>query len=244
MGVDGLTRLSSSLYKDLGPITMAPRPDGRQGQMNPVRLLIIGAGSRGTGYAKYATENGGRAVVVGVAEPRDDCRDRLVRQHGIPRENVFSDWREAADHARFADAVVIATQDTMHVEPAEAFSGKGYHMLLEKPMAPSVADCERIHRAVTDSGILFAVCHVMRYTPYTRELKRILDSGAVGDVVSIQHLEGVGYWHQAHSYVRGNWRSEADSSPMLLAKSCHDLDGTGQDSMFSVTGINYCIEMD
>ena len=64
----------------------------------------------------------------------------------------------------------------------------------------------------------------MRYTQYTRQLKAILDSGRIGEIVSIQHLEPVGYWHQAHSFVRGNWRNEAASSPMLLAKSCHDLD--------------------
>jgi len=72
--------------------------------------------------------------------------------------------------------------------------------------------------------VIFAVGHVLRYTAYTTKLKAMVDSGLIGDVVSIEHLEGVGYWHQAHSYVRGNWRNEAESPPMLLAKSCHDLD--------------------
>jgi predicted dehydrogenase len=91
-------------------------------------------------------------------------------------------------------------------------------------MAPTEAGCREIVDAIKESGVLFALCHVLRYTAYTARLKAILDSGAIGDLISIQHLEPVGYWHQAHSFVRGNWRNEAESSCMLLAKSCHDLD--------------------
>jgi len=192
--------------------------------MKDVTLLIIAAGSRGSTYARIATSLDGGVRIVGVAEPRDSRRERLAREYGVPPANVFRDWREAAERDRFADAVIIATQDAMHVAPAVAFARRGYAMLLEKPMAPDEAGCRRIVRAVQEAGILFAVCHVMRYTNYTRRIKQIIESGAIGEVVSIQHLEPVGYWHQAHSFVRGNWRKEAESSPMLLAKSCHDLD--------------------
>ena len=192
--------------------------------MKPVTLLIIGAGSRGSGYGDWVKQHPDRAKVVGVAEPRDFYRNRMAEMHNIPPQNVFTDWQEAAQRERFADAVIIATQDRMHAEPAIAFAQKGYHMLLEKPMAPDEQDCRRIVSSAIKSNIIFAVCHVMRYTPYTRQLKSIVDSGQIGEVVSIQHLEPVGYWHQAHSFVRGNWRNEAESSFMLLAKSCHDLD--------------------
>ena len=192
--------------------------------MKPVTLLIIGAGSRGSGYGDWVKQHPDRAKVVGVAEPRDFYRNRMAETHNIPPQNVFTDWQEAAQRERFADAVIIATQDRMHAEPAIAFAQKGYHMLLEKPMAPNEQDCRRIVSSAIESNIIFAVCHVMRYTPYTRQLKSIVDSGQIGEVVNIQHLEPVGYWHQAHSFVRGNWRNEAESSFMLLAKSCHDLD--------------------
>jgi predicted dehydrogenase len=162
--------------------------------------------------------------VVGVAEPRDFYRQRIADTYDLPDQNVYTDWRQAAGRARFADAVIIATQDAMHAEPAEIFAGLGYAMLLEKPMAPNEADCHRITQAAKNNHILFGVCHVMRYTTYTRTMKQMLDDGAVGEVVSIQHLEPVGYWHMAHSFVRGNWRNEAESSSMLLAKSIHDLD--------------------
>jgi predicted dehydrogenase len=190
----------------------------------PVSAVVVGAGGRGTTYALFAKEHPERLKIVGVAEPRDFFRNRLVEEHGIPPENVFRDWRELAAQPRLADAAIIATQDQMHVEPALAFANRKYALLLEKPMAPTQAECERIVQTAKDNGILFAVCHVLRYTAYTQALKHVLDSGEIGEVISVQHLEPVGYWHQAHSFVRGNWRNEAESSFMLLAKSCHDLD--------------------
>jgi predicted dehydrogenase len=192
--------------------------------VNPVTILVIGAGARGTGYATYATKHPDLAKVVGVAEPREFYRNQLAETHDIPAENVFTDWQLAAKRERFADVVIIATQDNMHVDPAVAFADLGYHMLLEKPMAPNEADCRRIVSAAVENKIIFSVCHVMRYSLYTQKLKSILDSGAIGEVVSLQHLEPVGYFHQAHAFVRGNWGNEAKSSFMLLAKSCHDLD--------------------
>lgn len=192
--------------------------------MSPVRLLIVGAGNRGQGYAAFAKSHPDLARIVGVAEPRPFWRESLAAGHGVPTENVFPDWRQLADRRKLADAVLICTQDDMHLEPVLAFAEKGYHILLEKPMAPNEADCCLIVEAARKNRILLGVCHVLRYTRYTQRIKRLLDDGAVGEIVSIQHLEPVGYWHYAHSYVRGNWRNESQSSPMLLAKSCHDLD--------------------
>ncbi len=189
-----------------------------------VELVVIGGGGRGTGYAEFAKKFPDRLKIVGVAEPRDWYRENLVQRHAIPKENVARDWRELAGRRRFADGVIIATQDAMHVDPAVAFAGLKYDMLLEKPMAPDAAGCRKIVKAVLRNNVTFAVCHVLRYTSYTRKLKQLVMDGAVGDIASIQHMEGVGFWHQAHSFVRGNWGNEKKSAPMLLAKSCHDLD--------------------
>ena len=190
----------------------------------PVRILVVGAGGRGGGYAGYAAAHPKLAKVVGVAEPRAHYRNSLVVRHEISYANVFRDWKDAARRPRFADAVVIGTPDALHTGPAVAFARRGYHMLLEKPMAPSAAECVRIVREVKKARVVFAVGHVMRYTAYTRGLKALVESGRIGDVVSVEHLEPVGYWHMAHSFVRGNWRNERESSFMLLAKSCHDVD--------------------
>lgn len=196
-------------------------PDAAPTPGPPLRLLLVGAGSRGTTYAAYATTTG-RAQVVAVAEP-DPARATAARERHRGAE-VFDDWRTLAEQAPEADAVLITTQDAEHVEPAVRFAELGYHILLEKPMATSEEDARRISDAVAKAGVMLAVCHVLRYTPYTRGVKAIVDSGRLGDIVSVEHLEPVGWWHQAHSYVRGNWRREDQASPMLLAKSSHDLD--------------------
>jgi predicted dehydrogenase len=190
----------------------------------PVTAVVVGAGGRGRTYSLFALEHPDRLRIVGTAEPNDWNRQFMAETHDLPTENVFTDWRDLAARPRMADAAIISTQDRMHVEPAVALARLGYAILLEKPMAPSEAECREIVAAAKENNNLFGVCHVMRYTRYTQALKGMLDSGVIGDIVSMQHLEPVGYWHQAHSFVRGNWRNTAESSFMLLAKSCHDLD--------------------
>ena len=192
--------------------------------MAPVSIIVVGAGQRGSGYARWALRNPDRATVVAVAEPNGTRRARLAAEHRIAAGNAAADWRELAERGRFADAVLICTQDRMHVEPAEAFAALGYHILLEKPMAPDEAGCRRIVAAVEEAGVMLAVGHVLRYTPYTTAVKEIVDSGELGEIMSVQHLEPVGFWHHAHSYVRGNWRRGDIAASMLMAKSCHDLD--------------------
>jgi predicted dehydrogenase len=190
----------------------------------PVSMIVVGAGQRGAGYARWARQHPQRASVVAVAEPDDARRARLAAEHGIAARNVAADWKQLAGRGRLADAVLICTQDRMHAEPVEAFAALGYHILLEKPMAPDEAGCRRIVAAVEQAGVMLAVGHVLRYTPYTRAVKEIVGSGRLGDIMSVQHLEPVGFWHHAHSYVRGNWRRADLGASMLLAKSCHDLD--------------------
>ncbi len=191
--------------------------------MNPVTLAVVGAGLRGIVYSE-ATVASGRGRVVAVAEPDPVRRARFAQRFGVPADQCFADWTDLAAAGRVADAVVISTLDHLHVEPAVAFAKLGYHILLEKPMASSEAGCLRIAEAVQAAGVLFTAGHVMRYTSYTRRLKELLDSGRCGQVTGVQHLEPIGWWHFAHSYVRGNWRREDDSGPSLLTKSCHDLD--------------------
>ena len=187
-----------------------------------VRYAIVGAGQRGAGYARWIGRHGDRARVVAVAEPRAYQRESLAREHGA--EHVFTSWQELAAAPRLADAAIVSTQDAEHVAPAMALARKGYHILVEKPLAPTPEECTALVDAVTEAGVLFAVCHVMRYRPYTRLVKRLVDEGRLGEIMSVQHLEPVGHWHYAHSYVRGNWRRSDLASFMLLAKSSHDVD--------------------
>ncbi|MGW1193906.1 Gfo/Idh/MocA family protein [Streptomyces sp. NPDC002559] len=184
----------------------------------PVRVALVGAGNRGLTYAAWIKAHPERARLVAVADPRPAARA------AAGAELEFDDWRPLVEGDAVADAVIVATQDRNHVEPVLALARAGYAILAEKPLAPSEAETRTLIEGVEKAGVLFAVCHVLRYTPYTDLVKEVVGSGVLGELVSVEHLEPVGWWHYAHSYVRGPWRSEKDSSPMLLAKSCHDLD--------------------
>jgi predicted dehydrogenase len=185
---------------------------------------VLGAGSRGEAYADWGLHNPGRLHVIAVAEPDRVRRERFARRHNIPPERQFENWQDSLAAAQLADILLIATPDQHHHGAAMRGLEQGYHLLLEKPIAPTWEQCGEILRHQKKHPQMVAVCHVLRYTPFYRKLKAIVDAGTLGEVVTMEHIEPVGYWHQAHSFVRGNWGRSSSSSPMILSKSSHDLD--------------------
>jgi predicted dehydrogenase len=199
-------------------------PEMDAGLSKPVTVMIIGAGSRGRTYARYAEKFPQSMKVVGVADLNPNRRKAMAKKHNIPAENQFGHFNEALSKAKLADAVVIATPDNLHYEPCMKALELGYDVLLEKPVAPTEKECRAILKQAHKYNRIVAVCHVLRYAPYFVALKEVLASGAIGDIVSVQHMEPIQYAHMAHSYVRGNWPLADKTTPIILAKSCHDLD--------------------
>lgn len=189
-----------------------------------VTTVVIGAGNRGKNYASYALQFPHLFQVVAVAEPRKHARERIQIAHTLSEERCFTGWESLAEEPKLADCAIIATQDQQHVQPAVALAKKGYHILLEKPMAVTEEDCRSIYEACREAGVMLAVCHVLRYHPPAKKLKELIDSGVIGEVVNINHTEPVGFWHFAHSFVRGNWGNKKRSTFSLMAKCCHDVD--------------------
>lgn len=192
--------------------------------MKQITAVVLGAGSRGEIYGSYALAHPEELKIVAVAEPRADRREKFARAHGIPEENCFDSWYALLEQPRLADAAFVCTLDDAHLEPALKALELGYHILLEKPMSNKEEDCIAIERAAARAGKTLAVCHVLRYTPFYQTIKGLIDRGAIGQVVALNQIENVAYWHQAHSFVRGNWRNSRETSPMILQKSCHDMD--------------------
>jgi predicted dehydrogenase len=159
-----------------------------------------------------------------VAEPNPERRARFAAAHGIPPERQFETWEQLIAAGKLADACFNMTQDQMHLPSTLAALELGYDVLLEKPMASRLEDSVALVQAAERHGRLLQICHVLRYTPFFSALHRVLASGRLGDLITVEHRENVVFWHMAHSFVRGSWRSMAESSPMLLAKCCHDLD--------------------
>ena len=187
-------------------------------------VIVIGAGGRGTRYSDMMAALGDEFKVIAVAEPVDIRRNYIKNKFNLPDEMCHTSWEDFLSRPKFADLVVVATMDRQHYAPAMAAIEKGYDLLLEKPMSATPEECCEIARAATEKGVYVQVCHVLRFTPFFRALKNIIDSGRIGDVVHIQHAENVGNVHQSHSFVRGNWRNSDESSCMILQKSCHDMD--------------------
>lgn len=193
--------------------------------MKKVTIALIGAGSRGMeSYGTYALKNPYELEFVAVADSNPARLGKFQQLHHVPEEHAFSDWRDLLSQPKMADAVLICTQDRMHYEPAMVALQAGYHVLLEKPMSPDPQECVRMGAYAAEVGRVFSICHVLRFTSFFSALKNLLDEDAIGRLISIEHSENVAFWHYAHSYVRGNWRNTALSSPMILAKSCHDMD--------------------
>lgn len=197
------------------------RDDAVVSSRRDIRLAVVGAGMRGHAYAAEAGELPG-VEVVAVAERNPTT---IARFAGLfPDAQVFDDWRDLAALPRLADAVIVALPDEHHRDASVAFAEAGYDILLEKPIATSPEDCDDIENAAKANGVSITVCHVLRYTAYTKKLRQLLDDGAIGDVMQIEHLEPIGHLHFAHSFVRGNWGRSVTSHSLLLAKSCHDID--------------------
>lgn len=191
----------------------------------PLELVLIGAGQRGAyAYGSYAFRHPDEVRFVAVAEPDPIRRKRFADEHDIEDAYCFESWEALTAKGQLGQAALVTTQDQMHVEPAIAAMEAGYHVLLEKPMAHTLEGCVQLVQTAERTGRTLEICHVLRYSPFWRKLHEVLEAGVLGDLITVEHRENVAYWHMAHSFVRGNWRNTALSSPMILAKCCHDLD--------------------
>jgi len=196
--------------------------------MKQVTIAILGAGNRGmNAYASFIKEKkdlGDKVKIVAVADRHEERINKFKAEHQIPEEFCFRSAEELLAQPKLADGIIVATQDQQHLPHCMAALAKGYDVLLEKPIATTAEDCLTIAAEAKRLGRKVMVCHVLRYTVFYQTIKNMLASGKIGEVVSIEANEDVGYWHQAHSFVRGNWRNSDSSGPMILTKSCHDMD--------------------
>ncbi len=192
--------------------------------MKTYTVALLGGGDRGRGYTNKMLDLPDRFKVVAVAEPEKNRRDIIQRRHNLPDEMCFETWEDVLSKPKFADIMMICTQDNMHYEPALKAIDLGYDILLEKPLAQTAQECADIALAAEKKGVKVLIGHVLRYGYFYSKVKELVMNGTIGDVMSVIQVEAVGNVHQSHSYIRGNWHSESESTPMLLAKSCHDLD--------------------
>lgn len=187
-------------------------------------VAIIGVGARGGNvYGRLIKSFPERFDIVALCDKRQQRLDAFGEEFGVRKELRFLDEDEFFKEKR-ADVLVIATQDSDHVRNCLKAFSLGYDILMEKPITDKKEECLQVLEAQKKSGCKALICHVLRYAPAFLKVAELLNDGAIGRLVAIDALERVTYWHQAHSYVRGNWRTTKETAPMILAKCCHDLD--------------------
>lgn len=193
--------------------------------MGVTTVVIAGAGGRGRlTYAPYSKKFPEQMKLVAAADRIPERLQEMKEEYGLAEDRCFDTVEEMFARPKMADMAFICTQDGEHVRHAILALEKGYDLLLEKPISAEASECRRLLEKAEELGRSVTVCHVLRYAPFYQKLKSLLEEGAVGRIISIQASENVGYWHQAHSFVRGNWRRSEETSPMILAKCCHDMD--------------------
>lgn len=193
--------------------------------MTAIDTIIVGAGGRGRAYSKFALAHPQELRVLGVAEPDARKRQRLVRDHDIAPDMIFQDWQSLLSApGQRAATIINCTMDRQHFGSTMCMLEMGYDVLLEKPMTPVLSENLQLVQKAEATGRLLQICHVLRYTPFWQALRAVVQSGVLGRIVSVTHRENLIYYHMAHSFVRGNWRREASSGPMILSKCCHDFD--------------------
>lgn len=192
--------------------------------IRPLRIAAIGAGNRMRTYMHYVKANPQLVSLAAVCEPNDIRRTTMAEQLNVPANHCFADYHDFFNSHITIDAVVICTPESMHVEPSLMAINKGFHILIEKPIARTYAECVQIADAARQKGVKVGVCYVMRYFPCYLKIKEIIDSGRLGKTISVDHSVDVGIDRNSHSYVRGIMNREDTNNPLLLAKCCHDVD--------------------
>ena len=189
-----------------------------------VTVAIIGLGGRGgEAYGRYIAKLKDKFKITHICDINHVRLDKYGELFDVPKENRFDD-EEKFFQEKLSDVLFITTQDKLHIRMAKKALSLGYDIVLEKPISDDSQELRELSELAHKTDRMIMVCHVLRYTAAMRKLKEIINSGAIGKLVSIDHTENVVYWHEAHSYVRGNWRNRKIAAPMIMAKCCHDLD--------------------
>ncbi len=189
----------------------------------PYRVALLGLGYRGRIYAQWALEHPQDVVIVAIADPNGALRGEWQARLGLAASAVHDDWRAALE-VEGLEGAIIALPDQLHFESACVALEHRLHLLLEKPVAATWDECVQLDAAVRASGRLVQVGHILRFTPYYAKIAEWIRSGRLGELVSIQHLEPVGYRKAAHAFCRGPWGDTLATTPMILQKCSHDFD--------------------
>jgi predicted dehydrogenase len=173
--------------------------------MRMISAAIVGLGRWGRSLVESVHGKSRRIVFVRAIDPEPVEAGRFAADRGIPFSNRLED--ALADPA--VGAVVLVTPHSMHRDQVIAGARAGKHVFCEKPLALNLADARAMIAACRAAGVALGVGHNRRFWPALRELKRVVDSGSLGDLL---HIEGHNS-NENSNRVQGGWRLSPEESP-------------------------------
>ncbi|BEG99589.1 Gfo/Idh/MocA family protein [Bacteroides sedimenti] len=209
---------------NLGKSQMTTDTQYKSKTRKPLTITIMGGGNRGKTYAEYALKYPDELKVLAIVEPNEINREYFTSLYQIPEHLSFADETSFFAQKKLSDAIFIATPDHCHYSQAINALNNGYHILLEKPIAQNLNECYDIAALAEKKNLLVGVCHVLRYSKCFQKVKQLIESKELGEIINIIHFEPVGLERMAHAFIRGQWRKQEDAGPIIITKSCHDLD--------------------
>lgn len=187
--------------------------------------MVVGCGDRAVTYCNAAKTANLPLRIIAAVDPDPERRTLMQAYFDVPEEMCFTDIDEVLRKGKIADCIINGTMDQLHMATTVPFLEQGYHILLEKPIVNNAEDLLFIAETAHRNDCKLMTCHVLRYAPFYRKAKELIDSGALGDIMHIETSERVGVSHVSVAYIRGKWKKESEcGSTMLLAKCCHDID--------------------
>ncbi len=187
-----------------------------------ITFAVLGLGNRGSVYSNNIVKHD-NAKILSVCDVSRASLKQARELYGVKDDELFSDEEKFFEKKR-ADVLIVATLDGLHCRQTVKALSLGYDVLLEKPVAPTMKECDEIYAAAKKYGRDVVVCHNLRYTPFYQKFKTLIADGVIGEVLSAEQAENVAYSHYMCSFIRGKWHSSKETSPIILAKCCHDLD--------------------
>ncbi|MBT2759560.1 Gfo/Idh/MocA family oxidoreductase [Mesobacillus foraminis] len=186
-----------------------------------LRIAIVGAGAISSAHIKAYLQFPEKCRIVAVCDIYPEKAEKLVAQYQLPAK-VYKDYSDLLEHSEI-DLVSVCTPPYTHAETSIAFLNAGIHVVVEKPMASSLEECDRMLEAAKNSGKLLSVVAQNRFTTPMMKLKNVLETRLMGPIV---HTQVDSFWWRGYSYYdlwwRGTWEKEGGGC--TLNHAVHHID--------------------
>ena len=149
-------------------------------------MAVVGYGNRGQVYADYSLDEPNELEVVAIVDPNEYKLQVAKERYGLSDGQVFTCYADFVKSGIEADIVANATMDQYHYQTALEILNSKHDMLMEKPVVADKNELMEIYNLANANGCKVFVCHVLRYSPFYKEVKALIDSGKIGDIISME----------------------------------------------------------